>query len=178
MKATFRILGIFACLTGWSTFAVSGENQSTNLDLAGLKAKCVELSGNQQLKPFNVVITCSSKTSFWRLVPPGKQNFTMQNYMEYGVSARMKSYQMPAQWISSPIADTQAPCVLLEKWTRTVPALTVELTCDKLLALNSFVDICKPTIDGNLADNPSLAIDQKADEVFNSCEHPMGLIKK
>ena len=178
MKSIGKIIGICACLASGGAFAAFVENQSTGLDLAGLKAKCVELSGNQQLKPFNAVITCSSKTAFWRLVPSGKNMFTMKNYMEYVVSAKMKSYSMPAQTISSPIADTSAPCVILEKWTRTVPAITVELSCDKLMSIQSFVDVCKPTLDRNLADNPSLAIDEKADEVFNSCDHSMGMNTK
>ena len=172
MKALLKVCGIVACMVSMSSYAEFSENQSTNIDLAGLKAKCVELSGNQQLKPFNAVISCSTRTTFWKLIPSANY-FKMKNYMEFGVSARMKSYQMPYQTLPYRIDDTQAPCVTLEKWTRTVPAIEVELNCEKLMTVSSFLDICKPVIDSNLAENPSLAVEEKADEVFNSCDHSM-----
>ena len=166
---------IFSCISLGARADFVG-NVGTDLDLAGLKAKCAELSGNQQLKPFNAVISCSSKTTFWKVVTFDKNpKFKMKNTHEYGVAARMKGYQMPYQVIPTPIGPTEAPCVVLEKWTATVPAIEVELSCDKLSKLESFVDVCQPLIEKNRKENPSLSIMEKGAQVFNSCEHTSGL---
>jgi hypothetical protein len=173
-------VGVALCLT--SGYAMSqtrqGGNGSQTLDLGWLKAKCAELTGNEQLKPFAVTITCSSKSTYWKEAAE-RPIFRVPNTLEYGISAKMKGYQLPFRTLSDSVAPSQGACIIMEKWTRTVPEIETKKTCEEIMAVNSLLDLCKPFIEESLANNPSLALDEKTNERFNSCgANATGLIRK
>ena len=140
-RITFCIAMVFS-LASWNAFSEQGSDTTKKFDLAWLKAKCVELTANEQLKPFSAIISCSSKSTFWKQVsdePP--QMFKMVNTQVYGVAAKMKGFQLPYREIAETLPPTEAPCVVMEKWTRTVPEIETKKSCEEIMAVNSVFDL-------------------------------------
>lgn len=156
--------GIFAFA---SMTAFAGGDSAANLDLQGLKDKCVELQGNQQLKPFKAQVTCREIAYIWQKgeVTP----LTLKNEREVGGAVRMKNFGVPYQAGPAAIADSSASCEILHKFKRVVPAVDVELSCDELLAIEDLSTFCTPIIDARVAEDPSIVTFEKTSEIYNTC---------
>jgi len=128
----------------------------------------LELSGNQQIKPFKAVVTCREVSYVWRQAP-SKETQALQNAREVGASIRMKGFETPYSGESVPVSPSQAQCVVMEKWKLSVPAVDTELTCDDLRSIEDITQFCLGQIDQRLQEDSSLMIEEATGERINTC---------
>jgi len=158
---------VFALGLGASSFA--GLAQAVNLDLPGLKAKCAELSADEQLKPFKAVVTCKQVVTEWRPSSQTANPSTIANTKEIGASFSLKSYAVPFESESIDVSPSQYSCTILEQVKATVPAVDMELDCAALDQVQKLSDLCGPIIEERLAADPGIEVVEPTGKIFNSC---------
>jgi hypothetical protein len=175
MKAVKLLcVGVAICCSSGQGFSQAGGAPGQALDLDGLKAKCAELTGNEQLKPFAAVISCSSRETFWK-ESAERPPFQLNNSLEYGISVKMKGLQMPFTTVADTTTPTEGTCTVFEKWSRTIPDIETKKTCAEIMAVNDLTELCKPFLAASVTENPSLLMEEKTGELFNSCRDAVPL---
>lgn len=144
------------------------ESDTMNQELLNLKTRCSQLYGNPQIKPFKVKVSCREKSYVWKVGQPIEGY--LANSREVGGSFFMKDVQIPFQASKVPVGATKVQCYNLDKWEVTVPSFDIEITCSELEQVSDVTSFCRPLIDQKLAEDSSIAIAQKTNESFNTCQ--------
>lgn len=171
MKA-ISCLTLLASLSASSTvFSVNGSvsGNAKFLDLDGLKAKCAELSADEQLKPFKAVVSCRQTLLEWRPAEKQAAPVMIENVKQVGATLTLKSYSVPFQAEDVEVSPSQASCQLWEQHRITVPAVDIELDCDALAKVSSLTELCSPAIDQHLASDPAIQQIEATGNTFDSC---------
>ncbi len=158
---------LVASLSGMA-FANEGNVKGYGMTLDELKAKCVELSANQQIKPFKVQVTCSEVSKIWREGQPTQ--VAVDNSREVGATLRMKGFEVPYSGNTLPAGQTTANCSTLEQFQLTVPAVDIELSCDELTQINNLADFCAPHIDARVQADPGIVLSEPTGAKQNVCD--------
>jgi hypothetical protein len=137
--------------------------------LQDLKSKCMELSANEQLKPFKAVVSCKQVASEWRPSAQPVDSIKIQNTKQIGASFSLKGYAVPFQLEEIAVSPSEAACHLLEQYTITVPAVDLELDCSALEQVQNLADLCGPAIEERFSADPALAIEEATGKTFNTC---------
>jgi hypothetical protein len=161
-----KLAKMFWVLALGASLPAVGYGEDT-LDLAGLKAKCAELTQNSQLKPFKIQVTCRQEIQQWRSAPSAEKPLT--NVRTVGGSLRMKNYDVGFVDGAQPITDTAAPCAVVEKWKSVVPAVDLEISCDELTPIENISDYCTPIIEQRIQEDPSIVTEASTGEMYNTC---------
>jgi hypothetical protein len=156
---------------GFASAAAAQDGATTeSLSLEELKAKCTELSSNQQLKPFNAVVTCREVSLEWREMQMEQpETIAIENAREIGATFRLKGFEVPYGSESVQVEPTVAACTVLEEYEITIPAVDVELSCDALNQVASLAELCTPAIEERIQDDPSIMQEQRTGRTFNTC---------
>ncbi len=153
-----------------SISALAAAPQNGSLTLAGLKAKCVELSGNEQLKPFKALVSCQQYSTEWRVSVQKADPIVLKNATKIGASFALKGYSVPfrAEEVLAP--STEVGCQQLDQYGLTVPSVDIELDCAALSTVDSLAAFCGPLIEERLKADPSLQIEEATGMSLNSCQ--------
>lgn len=158
------VLSIVAVLS-YSGWAFADDTSMTSL--AELKAKCVELNANQQIKPFKIQVTCSQTEYVWK--PVSESSVSLPNQLEVGASLRMKNFEVPYAGQLVDTAATQAACPVFQRVKNMVPAVDVELTCDEVNAVTDLATFCGPHIKDRVANDPGIVVSEATDQQYSLC---------
>lgn len=156
-------------LLGASASAFAGTPNNGSMTLAGLKAKCVELSANEQLKPFKAIVTCNQVATVWRPGAEAADTIKVQNVKQIGASFSLKGYAVPFQMEAVEVQPSEAACSVLQQFKLTVPAVDIELDCAALAQVETIAALCSPVIEERVTADPTIQIEEPTGETFNTC---------
>ena len=174
-----RVLTIGALSLGafGSAFAGNSDVDTVDsMDLDGLKAKCVELASDRQIKPFTTTVTCRDVRRVWEASEP--TDMMLPNTRSTGGAFRMK--QFAVDYTDAPVAidHSSATCNSFTKYVYTVDGIdSPALSCDDLLAINDVTTYCQGVIADELDRDPSIQSIVKTDETYNTCSGAAPLAK-
>ncbi|MCX6131312.1 MAG: hypothetical protein NTX25_19910 [Proteobacteria bacterium] len=156
---------------GFTVSAFGGvNNRNTTLNLTALKAKCADLTANEQLKQFKAMVTCKQVLTEWRPSTKTADPIEMQNTKEIGAAFSLKGYTVPFQAEAVEVSPSLAACGAMEQVRVTVPAVDLELTCDALAQVEKLSDLCGPAIEERIKADPSIQVTEATGESFSSCQ--------
>jgi len=162
-------LGVSASVFAAESSGRGGGSPGSSMTLQDLKGKCMELSANEQLKPFKAVVSCKQVTTEWRPAAQSVDPVKIQNTKQIGASFSLKGYAVPFQIEQIEVSPSEAACHLLEQYTITVPAVDLELDCSALTQVQNLADLCSPAIEERVSADPGIAIEEATGESFNTC---------
>jgi len=172
VKSIFSSLGLFVGALSLSATTLHAKDLADHaenaMDFSSLKAKCLELSSNQQLKPFKAIVSCKEVSYVWREAKEQTRK-TLQNSRQIGSSIRMKGFETPEQEVGVPIEDSNARCTVMEKWKRTVPSVDAELSCDELNNVADLTQYCFHQVTQRVEEDSSLAVEEATGERLDTC---------
>ena len=150
--------------------ALAQDGMNETMDLEALKAKCQELSSNQQLKPFSAIVTCREVSTEWREAEMDEpETIEISNAREIGASFRLKGFEVPYDGEVVAVEPTLAKCAVLEEYKLTISAVDIELSCEALQEVQSLAQLCSPAIEDRLSEDPNVLREEKTGRTFNSC---------
>lgn len=164
-------LFLFASLSASpSGFAVSDSSKAQTMSLADLKAKCAELSADEQLKPFKALVSCKQTVKEWRPVGQAGESLMIENTKEIGASFSLKGYAVPFQSEEVAMAPAAIACQIYEQVQISVPAVDLDLSCDALTKVDKLSDLCAPAIEERIKADPGIQQIETTGKTFNTCQ--------
>ena len=162
--SSLMILGL-----GMSGASYAGVRSGTALTLQDLKTKCVELTANEQLKPFKAKVTCSQVSNQWRRSAAAADPLKLENSNEIGATFNLKSFTVPAQAELVPLPATEIECQVWEQYKITTSAVDMELDCAALEAVENIAALCTPAIEERVKADPSVQVEEATGQKYNTC---------
>jgi len=151
-----------------SAFADSSWDTAERSNLESLKAKCAELSSNQQLKPLKVQVTCRESGFYWKQAETSAQ-LQLTGHRELGAAVHMKNFEVPFEGAAVVALTLTATCPIFEKVRYQIAGVDVQLSCEDLNQVESLAAYCTPIIDERRAADPSVVQEEATSETLNPC---------
>lgn len=144
-----------------------GQDEHYGVNLEDLRAKCAELSANDQLKPIKATVTCNELSSVW--VAGQSKPAQLENSRNVGARVIMKGFEVQQRFYPAQQEATQIACQQFVKVERKVDNIDVEMACAELNAIQDLGEFCKPVIEARVGEDPSLRTERQTDEVLSVC---------
>ncbi|MFW7377261.1 MAG: hypothetical protein ACOH5I_00455 [Oligoflexus sp.] len=142
-----------------------------NPELEALKNRCDELSANQQLRPFNVGVTCRQVGMVWKESEPVYMDIA--NGLEVSATITVKEALSELIPESVTIAATPAACSVFEQFD-TAASVDLELTCAEIAEIESFGTFCYDAIQARVSEYPDLIVETATGQYLNTCQGGIG----
>ena len=170
MMIRFFTIGALSLGAFSAAFAGSSDVDTVDsMDLDGLKAKCVELAADRQIKPFTTTVTCRDVRRVWEASEP--TSMMLPNSRSTGGAFRMK--QFGVDYTDAPVAilPSSAVCNSFTQYVYTIDGIdSPDLSCDDLLAIDDVTTYCQGVIADELDRDPSIQSAEKTGETYNTCK--------
>ncbi len=157
---------LFVCAT--AAMAEQGAQQDHyGVTLEDLRAKCAELSANDQLKPIKATVTCSELSYVW--VAGQSKPASLENSRNLGARVIMKGFEVEQRFFPTQQEATPIQCQQFVKIERKVDNIDVEMACAELNNIKDLGDFCNPVIAQRTSEDPSLRTERQTSEVISIC---------
>lgn len=160
-------LMVFAATAAFGDNEGGQEQSRYGVSLDELRAKCAELTRNDQLKPIKATITCNQLQYEW--VSANPSSATLPNTLNVGAAVRMKGFEVAHQFYPQDSSPTQIECQQFKKVEKKVDNIDVEIMCGELEAIQDLATYCKPIIADRVAQDPALLVVRDTAETQSLC---------